>query len=172
MTPLPWLDYLILQSGTPAIGLDAGVSSLEIDYNQFDGDAAKFAHYFGTAPQTELPTEGETTVATYEIKTPTTAGVALRPEHNTVNDSYLYIPAGQVLPSDSIFTATAPLGSYQYIGDKWALVTYGGKTGWVALIHKGLTVCTYRELTPPVVEVPDFIVAHFANGVEKKYVPE
>jgi hypothetical protein len=46
MVPLPWLECLILQSGTPAIGLDAGVESLEIDYNQFSGDANKFASYF------------------------------------------------------------------------------------------------------------------------------
>jgi hypothetical protein len=56
LIPLPWLEYLILQSGTPAIGPLAGVESLEIDYNQFNGDAAKFEQYFGSTPQP--PTEG------------------------------------------------------------------------------------------------------------------
>jgi hypothetical protein len=55
MVPLPWLECLILQSGTPAIGLDAGVESLEIDYNQFGGDANKFASYFTL---TETPQSG------------------------------------------------------------------------------------------------------------------
>lgn len=64
MTPLPWLEYDILQSGTPAIGLDAGVQSREIDYNQFNGDEAKFTQMFGTIPpevpesEPEQPTEG------------------------------------------------------------------------------------------------------------------
>jgi GH25 family lysozyme M1 (1,4-beta-N-acetylmuramidase) len=57
MTPLPWLDYLILQSGTPAIGLEVGVGSREVDYNQFNGDLEKFAQYFGGVVP---PVEGQT----------------------------------------------------------------------------------------------------------------
>jgi hypothetical protein len=61
LIPLPWLSYLILQSGTPAIGPEAGVESLEIDYNQFNGDIDRFRQYFSgmTEPPTQPPTEPE-----------------------------------------------------------------------------------------------------------------
>jgi GH25 family lysozyme M1 (1,4-beta-N-acetylmuramidase) len=60
LIPQPWLEYLILQSGTPAIGLDAGVESKEIDYNQFNGDPIKFLKFFGAAPAIpEIPTQPE-----------------------------------------------------------------------------------------------------------------
>jgi GH25 family lysozyme M1 (1,4-beta-N-acetylmuramidase) len=43
LCPPPWDSPLILQSGTPAIGLDAGVESKDIDYNQFNGTREQFA---------------------------------------------------------------------------------------------------------------------------------
>jgi GH25 family lysozyme M1 (1,4-beta-N-acetylmuramidase) len=148
MTPLPWLDYLILQSGTPAIGLEVGVGSREIDYNQFNGDLEKFAQYFGTPPE-----PGEIMATRYEaVSTYTPLGS---------------IPAQSKIHGDVIWEAP---------GEKWLQVTdVNGvaKTGWVAIVSASRIYCALTDNgTPPVVEVPDFIVAHFANGVEKKYVPE
>jgi GH25 family lysozyme M1 (1,4-beta-N-acetylmuramidase) len=65
MVPLPWLEPLILQTGTPPIGLDAGVESKEIDYNQFNGDANKFSKYFKVINGASVPQE-EGTMALYE----------------------------------------------------------------------------------------------------------
>jgi GH25 family lysozyme M1 (1,4-beta-N-acetylmuramidase) len=161
MTPLPWLDYLILQSGTPAIGLDAGVSSLEIDYNQFDGDLEKFAQYFGGVVP---PVEGAIMTRYEAVSTYT---MSLRPDHNTANTPLGSIPAQSKIHGDVIWEAP---------GEKWLQVTdVNGvaKTGWVAIVSASRIYCALTDNgTPPVVEVPDFIVAHFANGVEKKYVPE
>ena len=42
-----WSECLVLQTGTPVIGLQAGVESKEIDYNHFNGDVKKFADRFG-----------------------------------------------------------------------------------------------------------------------------
>jgi lysozyme len=75
MTPLPWLAYDILQSGTPAIGIDAGVESKEIDYNQFHGDEVKFKQMFGgTTP----PVEEEETMAIYKGTVIATATLQIR----------------------------------------------------------------------------------------------
>jgi GH25 family lysozyme M1 (1,4-beta-N-acetylmuramidase) len=48
VVPKPWrdVDCLIVQTGTPVIGLAAGVSSLEIDMNFFNGDRARFNSVF------------------------------------------------------------------------------------------------------------------------------
>lgn len=51
--PKPWedADCLMLQTGTPVIGKQAGVSSLELDYNVFNGDMDKFNRVFKPVAQ-------------------------------------------------------------------------------------------------------------------------
>jgi len=46
--PMPWSDddCLIVQTGTPVIGESAGVYSLELDYNVFNGSREKFRTVF------------------------------------------------------------------------------------------------------------------------------
>jgi len=48
IVPFPWYDgdCLMVQTGTPAIGLEAGVYSKEIDFNFFNGDRDKFNRVF------------------------------------------------------------------------------------------------------------------------------
>jgi GH25 family lysozyme M1 (1,4-beta-N-acetylmuramidase) len=99
MVPLPWLECLILQSGTPAIGLDAGVESLEIDYNQFNGDMAKFSQYFKLSsgevitsdPVLPPPQEGETMQGTIK------PGYALKIRDATGADTGKRLIAGDVV---------------------------------------------------------------------------
>lgn len=58
--PRPWSTCILLQSGTPAIGLAAGVESKELDYNQMNGGEDVFAKYFGNvAPEPEPTPEPE-----------------------------------------------------------------------------------------------------------------
>lgn len=57
--PAPWISPLLWQSGTPAIGLAAGVESREIDYNVFNGDDARFIQVFGTGSNPNPPPTGE-----------------------------------------------------------------------------------------------------------------
>lgn len=48
--PAPWNEVLIWQTGTPAIGIEAGAESLEIDYNKFNGTQEQFILEFGGLP--------------------------------------------------------------------------------------------------------------------------
>ncbi|MBI5942866.1 MAG: glycoside hydrolase family 25 protein [Chloroflexi bacterium] len=60
--PKGWTKALIWQDGTPTIGHDAGVESVEIDHNKFNGDVADFFREFGNVPPpivTPPPTTGE-----------------------------------------------------------------------------------------------------------------
>jgi GH25 family lysozyme M1 (1,4-beta-N-acetylmuramidase) len=95
MVPLPWLEPLILQSGTPAIGLDAGVESLEIDFNQFNGDAAKFQQYFGSLTTTLPPTDGGETEQTMKGTVKTFTNIRL--DHNKNSADMGDLLAGDVV---------------------------------------------------------------------------
>lgn len=44
--PRPWKEVFLWQDGTPPIGREAGVESIEIDHNKFNGDREKFNRYF------------------------------------------------------------------------------------------------------------------------------
>jgi lysozyme len=65
LMPSPWTECLILQSGTPDIGIEAGVESREIDYNQFNGDANKFSQYFKVINGASVPEEEATMTTLY-----------------------------------------------------------------------------------------------------------
>lgn len=45
--PRPWISAIIWQDGTPAIGQEVGVESIEVDHNKFNGTAEQFALEFG-----------------------------------------------------------------------------------------------------------------------------
>lgn len=48
LLPYPWTECVIWQDGTPSVGIAAGVESLEIDHNKFNGDLIKFSQIFST----------------------------------------------------------------------------------------------------------------------------
>jgi GH25 family lysozyme M1 (1,4-beta-N-acetylmuramidase) len=130
LTPLPWLEYDILQTGTPAIGHDAGVESVEIDLDYFNGDAAKFERFFGARP----PVQGENM---YSGRTATVAKI------------WNAIGGGQVneLRAGVSVTGDAPRSDgYVYLRTPTA--------GWT----KKIWLSPYQEVTvtppPPPVEPP------------------
>lgn len=53
--PAPWTAVTLWQNGTPAIGYAAGVESLEIDYNKFNGTQEQFTTEFGGLAQPPPP---------------------------------------------------------------------------------------------------------------------
>jgi hypothetical protein len=169
LTPLPWLAYDILQSGTPAIGIDAGVESKEIDYNQFSGDETKFKQMFGgTIP----PVEEEETMAIYKGTVIATATLQIRNGPGTS-----YTDTGDLHNGDK-------LEASEIIGGWWKLTkilrTSGvvidvGTDSMYAYSNNGAYIRTdavLPEPPPPAEEPPAFIVAHWVNGQTRKYLPE
>jgi lysozyme len=72
--PAPWApdECVFWQYGTPSIGPEYGVESIEIDMNYFNGDAAAFASYFGLGsavlPPVVIP-PGEQMATSYKVNT-------------------------------------------------------------------------------------------------------
>jgi hypothetical protein len=120
LTPYPWPNYLILQSGTPSIGIEAGVESQEIDHNIFMKDEL-FGDYFRL---TDTPPNEEATMARYTGRAKASATPNVR-----VRRSY---PDGQ--------TESAILPGQAFKGDRveytWMhIIEVGGQpiTGWSAI---------------------------------------
>jgi hypothetical protein len=91
--PYPWTRYVMLQSGTPAIGLDAGVESREIDYNIWMKDT-EFATFFGTAPTIpDEPTEPEGEIMQGRVL----VNLNIRKTPGTT-----FTPIGQLAPQDIV----------------------------------------------------------------------
>jgi hypothetical protein len=150
LVPLPWLDYLILQSGTPAIGPLVGVESMEVDYNQFSGDEAKFRQYFGGI--TEPPQEpGEIIMARYEATS--IYSMSLRPDHSTANTKIGTIAAGSRMQGDTLWEAP---------GEKWLYVlSVNGvsltQPGWIAIVTASRVYCTLTDNQPPTEPAGEYV---------------
>lgn len=171
MTPLPWLEYDILQSGTPAVGHDAGVESLEIDYNQFNGDEAKFTRMFGGAPvlpPVETGETGETGETMTLYKGTVTATVTLQIRNGPGTN---YTDIGDLHFGDK-------LEASEIIGGWWKLtkitrtngvVVGGGTDSMYAFANSGAYIRTDSVETPPAQTFPNEIGLTL-NGVTKQYV--
>jgi hypothetical protein len=131
MVPLPWLECLILQSGTPAIGPDAGVESLEIDYNQFNGDANKFPQYFKVINGASVPEEEATMAIADRWQVTWEAGCNKRPMANTSNTPVGVIPTGTEFDVVAYFVPTGvPVAQERWgklTDDYWVALTYASQ---------------------------------------------
>lgn len=175
--PPPWTSPLILQSGTPSIGIDLGVESKEIDYNQFNGDEEKFKQYF-------KPTTGEPTPMTdYTELKPNVDGEyrSIRQQTPYPQTPHIFgLKVGQINPYN--LAKALPTDFYEYAqdvsvviagttyqakaGDKWWKIYEANGTnisGWVAEIHMGRRYLntTFVPIPSP---APSHIVEVFVDG--------
>lgn len=134
LIPSPWKELLIWQSGTPAIGHDMGVESIEIDYDIFNGDADKFEQYFGKEPH--IPPTGENMILYYaDLKSGLTSNVR----------------SGAGLSAPITGQLTGPL-TISITSEKTALDGYDWYTisspsiGWIALTT---SYSNFRPANPP-----------------------
>lgn len=183
LVPLPWTSPIILQTGTPAVGIDVGVESREVDYNQFNGDLEEFQKYF------KLVDEGEPEpMNDYMELTPNVSGEYRsirqqvnypRPPHITgtkigqINAG----SSGKALATD-FYTYTEDIiinGTLQAkTGDIWwkTFEANGSEiAGWVAEIHKGVRYLNLRFVPAPAPEpaLPTLLVE--ISDVEGLYIP-
>jgi lysozyme len=168
LIPRPW-DYAILwQIGTPSVGIEYGAESIELDMNYWYGSPESFRAYFGLGT-TQPPTEpGEIIMARYEATS--IYSMSLRPDHSTANTKIGTIAAQSRMQGDLLWD--------EVLGEKWLYVlSVNGvsmtQPGWVAIVSASRVYCALTDIQPPVEPTePDYIVAHWANGVTKKYIPE
>lgn len=74
--------------------------------------------------------------------------MSLREDHNTFAVTLVGIPKNTVVHGDFLWVAPAD-GTEVKAGDKWLhQVTYAGFTGWVAIVHKGVTLMTLTDNGP------------------------
>lgn len=97
--PYPWIEPVMWQKGTPAIGRDMGVHSIEIDYNEFNGGIAEFTKYWNVnagdpvEPEPEEPNEG----GNMQYKVVWSRGASVRPEPAISNDPLETIYLGDIV---------------------------------------------------------------------------
>ena len=107
LIPKGWTKAMIWQKGTPSIGLEAGVESLEIDLDLWN-DEFDFETEWGTAPTT-----GETTMDTYgRVKTVTN----IREGAGVSWDVKGQMQAGDLVTASEI----RPVGSYFW----WKIIAW------------------------------------------------
>lgn len=166
LVPLPWFECLILQSGTPDIGIEAGVESEEIDYNQFNGDEKEFYRWFKKVdPFPEPPPTGEP-MSYLELR-PSTAGEwrSIRGQTNYPAIPHIFgatSTTSRILAGN--FAKANPNESYVYqdnvyidgqlrakTGDKWHKIYEANgqpMLGWVAETHLGVKYLNVTEVNP------------------------
>jgi Lyzozyme M1 (1,4-beta-N-acetylmuramidase) len=164
-TPSPWTDadVIMVQSGTPAVGRQAGVESLDIDLDLFNGDSAKLARILGgEAPQPptgETMKEGTVIVTKLNIRQGPGTG---------------YGDIGDLFHGDRVY-GDVDIASGWFFFSKVLRVdgTIGMMNAWCAVTSLGTTCLTLRDVTDPGPEpIVDYITAHFTDGTTRRYVPE
>lgn len=165
LVPFPWYESLILQSGTPDIGIETGVESEEIDYNQFNGDEATFYRWFKKVESTPQPPGEPGVPMDYVELRPSVAGEwrSIRQQTNYPTIPHVFgttsttsrILAGQLAKAGLLENYV--YGEDVYVdgvlrakkGDKWHNVYEANgqpASGWVAEIHLGKVYLTVREV--------------------------
>lgn len=161
--PQPWTKLTHWQFGTPAVGEEYGVQSVEIDMNFFNGTETEFALRYGGVLPGEPPPTGETMdrwKATWD------KGLNKRPAPNTNNVAVGVIADNAEFDVMGYFI---PDGKTE-VQERWGRLPDGY---WVALVHNSQVRAVLVSVPPAgEITIPDYLVAHFADGTEKKYIPE
>lgn len=94
--PDMWQECVLWQKGTPAIGLQVGVHSKEIDFNVFNGDENNLAIYFSGVEVPPPPT-GDETMYVGTVKANATPYLNLRDAASVTG-----VDIGNLYPNDAI----------------------------------------------------------------------
>jgi GH25 family lysozyme M1 (1,4-beta-N-acetylmuramidase) len=144
-----------------------GTGKGSVDENVFNGTVTDLYAWLGAIVPPKPPEEGK--LMRYEAVS--IYSMSLRPDHNTSNTPLRSIPAQSKMQGDVIWEAA---------GEKWLnVIQVNGVPlavpGWVAIISASRVYCSLVDSAPhppPAEEPPAFIVAHWANGQTRKYLPE
>ena len=158
-----WTFWQFASSGEARVIAPNDSGKLETDLNYFNGTEKELFALAGV----DAPPDGETMPYRYEAVS--TYNMSLRPDHNVNNSPTGSVLAGQKMRGDVVWEAT---------GEQWLQVVEVNsvaKSGWVAIVHMGKTYCHLTDnkpVDPPELLIPDYLIAHYGDGTERKYVPE
>jgi GH25 family lysozyme M1 (1,4-beta-N-acetylmuramidase) len=160
-----WDIHQFTASGDALALCPGDTNKKELDLNYMT--ESFFDRYIRAVPPPEPPTEPGAIMSRYEAVS--VYSMSLRPDHSTANTKIGTIAAQSRMQGDLLWEAP---------GEKWLYVlSVNGvsmtQPGWVAIITASRVYCALTDTQPPVEPTePDYIVAHWANGVTKKYIPE
>jgi lysozyme len=165
--PPPWSECILWQYGTPAVGIKYGAESREIDMNLWNGDEQSFKLYFGLGDEPPPPVEPGETMKGKVIKL-----TNIRQSNTQFSDDM-----GDLLAGDLVEWTEEGTGPDGLVWIKLISATHNGAP---VRCSDGNTVtgrycwaANVEEINaPPAEEPPAFIVAHWANGQTRKYLPE
>jgi GH25 family lysozyme M1 (1,4-beta-N-acetylmuramidase) len=176
LIPAPWSELFLWQFGTPAVGHDYGVGTKEIDMSYINMTEAEFKQrYGGEVIPPEEPTGG--TMAKNKVTITWDQGARERKEPRVQVATETY---RNILLDNSVHYSdvdVVPDTNEPYNPDKrWIKL----QSGWyVATRYPSSTGNPTRATVEPVQpvgdpgeKIPDYLIAHFEDGTEKRYLPE
>lgn len=153
--PRPWTSAIIWQDGTPAIGQEVGVESIEVDHNKFNGAADLFALEFGAGSVVPPPTGGtimQGTMLNFTVNVRNAGGNFLTPKvFLAVGDKVI----GEVKNGKIYFTEIKRAGgSVQQLGQLCNAVTHstdGKNTPYMILQEETVTPPPPPPVATPII---------------------
>ena len=85
-------------------------------------------------------------MTTYKMTT-INNGTRIRSDHNVYAGVLTSVNANVTVTGSELWEAPAD-GQEVKKGDKWVKVTHGGFTGWMAYVHKGISICRDLVIVP------------------------
>jgi GH25 family lysozyme M1 (1,4-beta-N-acetylmuramidase) len=146
VVPAPWAECILWQDGTPVVGLQAGVESLEIDHNRFNGDTYKFKIIFGSSPVTP-PGGNMTTLYNADLLAGKTSNVRNSPSTSGTINLQLVGPL-----TVNIISEKTTAGGYDW---------YQISSGWIALTS---SYVNFRPATSSTEDKPVKITIEMESG--------
>ena len=143
-----WEFHQFTSSGDAASLAPNDVNKKELDLNYFNGEAVDFARKYAGGVVVDPPPPSDGGSMELEVVSLTHV-LSMRPLHQVVgSSSFMSIPKGTTVKGDELWVAPDTVVGVVQKNDVWAHVAYGGKMGWVALIHLGNVYGTYQDVTP------------------------
>ena len=111
-------------------------------------------------------------MTTYSMVT-ISGNTRIRKDHNVYAEVITTIANANVMVfGDELWTAQAD-GDEVKVGDKWLRMTYNGVIGWMAYIHKGVSICKNFTVmdTPsePIQNFPEYFILTDPQGKQARF---
>jgi len=160
--PLPWDNYVFWQYTAETEGKKFGVESNELDTNVFGGSLDDYKRYFLLEDYVPAEPSNGGTIGMYKVWS-TQYNMTVRNTNAIGGTGLVSVPKNTVMQADRI----EPQSSGGLPGDRWAHVTVSvngiSYTGWVAIVHNGVTYCNYELIVEPT--PTGHVVEVFIDGV-------